>query len=368
MANANFTCELHAWREGTTLKAYMEYRRTDGATYFYQDASLPTPTMNLGGVSYQDTAFADAVHNGVNIGSFTSTTFSRTVGGSGARTVTWSCGSGIRSDFAGDWSQTVTFPGSGPSGGSITNVSTTEDSITATLTLTSWGTSTSNAHKRLCVLELGHYITTPGEPQYYDQDTSSTLSTTHTVTNQSSTANNPTWTIQPNTSYNIGIYAETADGDYRYNYPNNPVTTRATAPTVSLASVTNTSATISYSAPADGGALSKTIEYSLDGTTWVTGATVSTGAATSGTFTVSSLTAGTTYNIQTRVTTTAGSTTGATVTATTSGGTANAKLYGSHNGETKLVKKLYGSHNGQTVLIEKLYGSHNGETKLVYEA
>lgn len=44
------------------------------------------------------------------------------------------------------------------------------------------------------------------------------------------------------------------------------------------------------------------------------------------------------------------------------------KLYGSVNGQSKLVRKLYGSVNGQTKEIKKLYGSVNGQTKLIYSA
>lgn len=215
---------------------------------------------------------------------------------------------------------TVTLPAlaSPPSGGSITNVSVTSNSISATCSLTSWGSTTSNAFKRLCVLETGHYITTVGEPQYVDEKVSTALSTTHTVDNNSVTFNNPSWTIQPNTSYNIGIYAATVDGECRYNYPSNPVTTLAAAATVSVGSVTGTTAAINYSTSADGGASNKEIQYSLDGgTTWTTGATVSTGSASSGSFTISGLSGYTTYTIDTRVHTTAGDVSGSTLSVTT---------------------------------------------------
>lgn len=114
MANQYFTCTLHAWREGATLYAYMTYARNDGATYFYQDTELPAPTMNLGGTVYTDTAFKNALASGINVGpgGYNTTTFSRAVTGTGTRTVTWTCGAGLRNDFQGTWSVDVGgFPG-----------------------------------------------------------------------------------------------------------------------------------------------------------------------------------------------------------------------------------------------------------------
>lgn len=112
------------------------------------------------------------------------------------------------------------------------------------------------------------------------------------------------------------------------------------AATVSAGTVTETTADINYSTSADGGFYNKTIEYSIDGgATWNTGATVSTGSASSGSFTITGLTAGTTYSVQTRTTTTAGSSVGSTLSITT---VSNVKLYGSVNGGAKQITKLYG--------------------------
>lgn len=74
---------------------------------------------------------------------------------------------------------------------------------------------------------------------------------------------------------------------------------------------------ISYKTAADGNEYSKNIEYSLDGATWTTGATVSVGTQKSGSFNISGLTANTTYTISLRVKTTAGSTSVVTVQETT---------------------------------------------------
>lgn len=141
MANQYFTCELEAWRSGTTLYGRMHYYRTDGQTYTYTDTSFPTPTMDLAGSTYSDTDFANRVHAGINIGNVYSTTFSRSVAGSGNRTVTWTAGSGGRSDFAGTWSETVYFPPSyvAPTTPTISATVTSPTSITITYGTTSFG-------------------------------------------------------------------------------------------------------------------------------------------------------------------------------------------------------------------------------------
>ena len=130
MANANFTCVLDAWREGTTLYGRMHYYRS--GSYFYKDLTFPNPTMNLGGTTYTDTAFGDRVRSGIYVGDVYTTTFSRTVSGTGTRTVTFTAGSGQRSDFAGTWNVDVGgFPGTytAPNQPTVSIVSSTSNSV-----------------------------------------------------------------------------------------------------------------------------------------------------------------------------------------------------------------------------------------------
>lgn len=145
MANQYFSCAVDAWRDGRTLYGRMHYWRTDGLTYTYTDTSFPTPTLNLGGTVFSDDDFANRVHNGINVGDVYSTTFSRTVAGGGDRTVTWSAGSGLRSDFAGSWSSTVWFPEpySPPNTPSISASATSSTSVAVTYGTSSFGNPSS---------------------------------------------------------------------------------------------------------------------------------------------------------------------------------------------------------------------------------
>lgn len=130
-------------------------------------------------------------------------------------------------------------------------------------------------------------------------------------------------TVQPNTQYYYGMYATNTPGDtaaHAWTVAQDRIVTTPYAPTVTLTDSTYNSATFSYSTQADGGFYPKTLQYSLDnGSTWNTYATVSSGSATSGSFTISGLSPNTTYTVKTRVSTTAGITNGQDVIVTTIG-------------------------------------------------
>lgn len=247
-----------------------------------------------------------------------------------------------------------------PTGLAISNVVAGEDSVTAEVSVTGWGTGGTSADRRK---ELSICTAASAAQRKKTMVYEDTLSSVLTVDNSSTFTDGAPFTITPNTQYYLTMWANNgSQGTGNSNFI--PYATLAAAPTVTLGSVAETTVTLNYSTAQDGGYYSKTIEYSLDGTTWVTGATISGGSAASGSFTISGLSAGTAYNIQTRVTTTAGSNAGPTIPATT---TTACAFYVSVNGQSKKAKKLYCSVNGQSKRIKKLYASVGGETKLVFE-
>lgn len=132
----------------------------------------------------------------------------------------------------------------------------------------------------------------------------------------------------------------------------------APAPTVTFLSQTPTSATFAYSTPADGGYYAKNIQYSLDnGSTWNTGATVTSGSASTGEFTISNLTPDTNYTMKVRTQTTAGETEGESVSFYVEGEKPPKKFFGSVNGHAEQLNTLYGSSNNEARILDKLYGS-----------
>lgn len=355
MANPYFTCELEAWREGSTLYGRMHYYRS--GTYHYQDSSFPNPTMNLAGTTYEDSGFGNWVRSGIDVGDVRTTTYSRTIAGTGDRTVTFTAGSGMRSDFAGSWSKTVNFPPTSPTGLSCNNLVRGVEEFTANVSLSGWGKGSGTRYRELQCWTYNESSLV--EPRRYQPAYGDSLSGNITVSNGSS----GNLTIVGNTMYTIGVYASNGEantGSVRVgNY-----TTRAYAPTLSVNTLGENDVIIAYSTQADGGKYAKSVQYSIDGgTTWVTGATVNTGSATTGTFTISGLTDDTEYTIKCRVSTSSGETNGTDITFRT---LESHKLYGSVGGVTKKVTKLYGSVGGQTKEIKKLYASVGGVTKRVF--
>lgn len=148
MANPYFTCELEAWRSGTTLYGRMHYYRT--GSHFYKDPSFPNPVMDLAGTTVADTVLGDKVREGVYVGDIYGGTYSRTVAGTGSRTVTYTAGSGTRSDFAGEWSETVGgFPGvyTAPNTPTVTAAIKSPTSLEITYGTTSFGTPSTGTVK-----------------------------------------------------------------------------------------------------------------------------------------------------------------------------------------------------------------------------
>lgn len=287
---------------------------------------------------------------------------------SGTLKVNWSSTSGA----SGSASWTVSFPQSGtaPSGGYVNNLSSTWNTITGTYGVTSDGgvSLTSNQLKVLMVA----YV--PGAPaRQYNASTSGIGPRTVTVTNNSPTANDPTWVIKGCGLYYTGVYAANAVGDYRYQGP-----TIYTPPAPSQLTYTDPGGSGPKTYPVtfasdlannhttyDSANLNRTIRYKIDNGAWtyVDNATVA------------ALDVTTTFN----VTVPAGST--ATIegwqtyhgldsdvtTITLSNTNTAVALYGSVNNQAKLLGPVYASVNGRAKKLIKIYASVGGVTKKVYE-
>lgn len=346
MANANFTCVLDAWREGTTLYGRMHYYRS--GSYFYQDTTFPNPTMNLGGTIYTDTDFGNRVRSGIYVGDVYTTTFSRTVSGTGTRTVTFTAGSGKRSDFAGTWNVDVGgFPGTYTAPNKPT---VSIDTAYAASIIVNYGTSSFGNPSSGTVYLYGGTSSSP-----------TTQITSKTLTGNSNYQNTG---LTGNTKYYYRARAKNSQLWSSYSDEVSAVTRPGSLLNKSAEALSATSIRINYETRAGGGFYAQEVQYSLDsGVTWTTGATVSSAAATSGSFDITGLQPGTAYHITLRVFTSAGINGSGSLNIST---LPSANFYGSVNGETKLIKKLYGSVNGETKLIKKLYGSVNGQTKRIF--
>lgn len=289
---------------GTSATCYMEFRRTSSYTGSWADTQASI-TFNGTTVSapynYSGTVGTSWVQlcnaSGFSV-STSGGTYNWTFNNPGGSSVLGCSGS-----------ITIDAQGTAPTGLSLSNVTPGTNQIAATVSVTGWG-GLGDANTRFREMSVWEYNNVGGSNRRIQKATGNTLSSTITVTNSSQVAGS--LTITPNTKYTLTTFA--SNGTLYVDQSNTTNTaTLATAPTVSVSGYTDTTIVISYSTAADGGAYSKNIQYSLDGSTWTTGATVSSASATSGTYTISGLTAGTTYSIRTRVSTTAGTTTGSTL-------------------------------------------------------
>lgn len=236
-----------------------------------------------------------------------------------------------------------------PSNPTISSVATTNTTFNCTLSTSSWGSAST------------------GRFEYYFGLTNDTTSDYTFNPASGYTSNKSVSVSKTGLSANTNYYIRARVWNQQLNNPSGMITfgpyaTLPQVPTMTVSNVGDTSVTIAYSLPADGGALAKNVQYSLDnGTTWVTASTINTGSATTGNFTITGLNRNATYTVKTRVSTTAGSTNGNDVTFKT-----KAPFYGSVADKTKTINLFYGSVNGKTKLIKKFYGSVNGKTKSIF--
>lgn len=360
MANANFHCELNAWADGSTIKAYMRYYRNDGYGYTYIDTAFPSPTMTIAETNYTDSSFRDSVRAGVYVGDVRTTQFSKTVSSNGTYTVSFTAGAGTRNDFQGTWSTsvTVTDAATGPSGASLSDVLIKEDYVQATMDLNSWGTSSTNKKIRLCVLQDAP-ITTGGLPQYCDEYDSVPVEAL--VNNSSMKVNNPSFEIIPNSEYYLGVYASTSVGETRYSY--GKIVTMPRHPGIQKIETSGSSATVYIHVNSDGGKYDKTVAYSIDNGTIITTSITATGTnSITDNFTISNLSQGD-HTISVWTYTSAGAS-NYTVQTFHIGLTVN-RFYSSSNNLATQTIKFYGSVSGAKTKIMKLYGSKNGRAALV---
>lgn len=253
----------------------------------------------------------------------------------------------------------VTIPAqaTAPTGLNVSDIQRNKNGFTANVSITGWGQGSGTRYRELQVWTNSSSGLV--EPRRYQPQYGNDLSGIITCDNSSSGSLN----IQPNTMYVIGAYASNgaaSTGSQRFSQ----CTTLAEAPTLSVNTAYETSVKLNYSTVADGGKYTKNIQYSINnGSTWTTGATVSSSSASSGTFSINGLEPGTSYTVKVRVSTDAGITNGSDINVTT---LEAYKIYGSVSNKTKKVKKLYCSVSGKTKKIKKLYGSVGGKTKRIF--
>lgn len=169
--------------------------------------------------------------------------------------------------------------------------------------------------------------------------------------------------ILPNKNLYLGLMAINSAGTYYFTGP--AITTLPGGLQITMTGITANNATIHYTTPADGGAYTKTLEYSVDnGETWHSIGTVSSSSATTGNYQITGLEHGKRYVLKTRVSTTAGTTYSQDVVFYTACPTA--VLYGSVSSSARKIIQFAGSVSSKVKHVYKIYGSVDGLSRLIY--
>ena len=243
-----------------------------------------------------------------------------------------------------------------PTGLSVTNITATQTSVSANVSISGWGVGSGTRYRELQVWEANM-----SGDRRYQAVTGDATSGNITCNNSSS----GTLTITQNTKYWIGGYASNGSANTG-SQPFGTVVTLPPAATCSFNSATKNSITVNWAVANQNGERSFTVDYRLDSGSWVTTETISTSGAKTGTFTITGLKPNSTHEVDVRTHLVGGSTIGGQV-ITVSTTDTPAKLYGSVGGTRKRIKELYCSVNDTRKRVSKVYGSVNGERKLIYE-
>ena len=344
-----------------TEKLY--FRRTNA----YSGSAYSSSVTGTLGISTQSTSSASAVtvaggQQNVWQGPFFTATRTFDSSRSGDTiTCSWSTTDNVSSLFTGSGSASITLPTAyvAPSGLTVTLDDFGEDWAKMTTSISSWGTPSGASGRWLEAGVAGQnswtspslrsaIVLNPGLSAQITVNNSSTKTTTLIITG--------------NTKYYFGGYA--SNTQLTASTIAGTFITLPPAPTISVKNITNTTADLAWNTPEDGNAYSKAIIASGAGLSSKTIATVSTGATSSGTYSLTGLTEKTKYTITYYAKTTAGSSTTKTVSFTTAGNPA--VFYGSASSKAVKIHSFYGSVDGKTSGVRKLYASVDGKTKLIF--
>ena len=244
-----------------------------------------------------------------------------------------------------------------PTGLNVPWASSTANSVTANVSISSWGVGSGTKYRELQVWTHGM-----NEPRRYQPANGSSTSGNITVNNSSSGS----LTIKPNTKYTLGAYA--SNGSMSTGSQNfGDVYTQPETPTASVEFTESRVAYVNCHLNDQGGAREIYIEYKPDGSsTWVTGLTINSAGEKSEDFVINGLTPNTSYTYNMRARSSSGWTSNMpNITFSTSD--VKSKMYCSASNVAKRVTKVYCSVNGTRKRVTKIYGSVNGQRRTVWE-
>jgi len=353
---------------GVRVECYFYYKRTNtyaGSTY---SSSTDVVITIDGSTTSANIEPLIPGYNNAWIGPYVYA--SKTFTSGGDITISWSATDNAGAYFGGSGSTTITVP-SAPTGLTRSNTVISPTSVSATLSITSWGVGGTQADRYLELSVVNAELTKRNYKRaYIGTSTSANITVDNSATSEPTT--HKEITIGPNDHYYLVEYA--TNGAMGSLTTNQSIYTPCNAPTVTKGDATDTTQPFTFAAPAGNGALATVFRYRYKANggsfgDWVYAAR----NATSGSVTITGLTANTSYTMESQVITTTSTAAPYTVTTTSSTTTTTftttetpRKAYGSVGGQTKRAAKIYGSVANKSKLVVKVYGSKNGLTKRIY--
>ena len=343
----NFSWSRSSYVAGVSTTISWSVTLQGGQTQ-YQTVAVYSGSVTVNGQSYSWSGGGGQHSNGYVVKSGTTT-----INHTGAANFYVSCSgylygsSGSANNASGG--QTFTLDGTAvaPSGLSATLVSVGQDYADISASLASYGTPLSDdRYMEVAVMGSSTY----GNPYRYVKSSAQATSMGPTRVDNTALTGATPLTITPNTRYYYGTWATNASANSNV-MPGDFITLPASFTSVSCTNEGDL-VTVTWSRAAEGTAATVTKEYSIDGgTTWTT--------FTTNPFSFRTNHSGT---IQLRARSSAGSS----PVAAASFIAQVSHLYGSVNGESKLLDPVYVSVNGTAKKITKLYvGDQNGVARKV---
>ena len=284
-------------------------------------------------------------------------------------TLSTSCTGGSGYNIGGSAEWTVTFPAStsAPTGLYINNISSTWDSVSGTVGLTSYGTGSGTKRLQMLVL-YEEYVA--GLPHRYDRTTSGALSYNATVDNNSTAAGAGGIDIKGCGLYYTGVYVNNGSESSRlagpsiYTPPAPVIFNYVRIGETDQWQVTLTGDPNNNNTDYTAAQLTRSLRYKIDNGSWVNVETAEVKAIDATTIVTITVPATSTATIEGWMTYQGLNSEVGSITITNSD--APVHLYGSVNGQAKELVHVYGSVNGRAVKLTKIYASVGGVAKLVH--
>lgn len=341
---------------GTSATATLLYTRTNS---YYTQAG--TATFTFGGQSVSFTGFSDTGPSYDKVVCSVNFTIASSGGTYSGST------SGSPGLFAFSGSVFIPSQASAPSNGSIGPLSTYWDQNAYEVCIKTTATTVNDGGAALTefsMIAAGTPYTDSGYPSNERIAVPCTNGLGNVISN-SRTYRQTTYTMQANALVYTGIYAQNSAGGYRFKTADGAPTI-ITAPAsfeILSPTVTATSAEFHVYTSDDGGYYDKTLQYRLNGGSWINWTVVQDMFSDDIVLDITGLTPDTWYTLECQVVTPAGTTDCNTLHFATP---PDQNLYGSVSNAATHVNKFYGSVNSQAAQVYKIYGSVNGEAKPIF--